>query len=152
VTQHDKDPAEPVIEAPVPPPSRRSTCCAGRGCINCDGTDLLLEQPLASAEYGTDGHGGPGWYYWDSDYLDEGSVGAFATRAEAETHANEAGYRFQAESDGPAQGAAEPSWQERGALLLGAYNRKRDAGLDIADALEQIADEFPDIFSGKALT
>jgi hypothetical protein len=35
---------------------------------------------------------GPGWYYWDDEYPEEGVVGAFATREEAEAHAREAGY------------------------------------------------------------
>lgn len=34
-------------------------------------------------------HDGPGWYYWDTDYPDEGSVGSFATKAEAVAHAAE---------------------------------------------------------------
>ena len=37
-------------------------------------------------------HAGVGWYYWDSEYPEEGSVGAFATREEALVHAMEAGY------------------------------------------------------------
>jgi hypothetical protein len=35
---------------------------------------------------------GPGWYYYDREYPDEGSVGAFKTREEARKHAAEAGY------------------------------------------------------------
>jgi len=37
-------------------------------------------------------HSGPGWYYYDAEYPDEGSCGAFATREEAVAHAEEAGY------------------------------------------------------------
>jgi len=37
-------------------------------------------------------HDGPGWYYYDAEYPDEGSCGAFATREEAIAHAEEAGY------------------------------------------------------------
>lgn len=37
-------------------------------------------------------HDGPGWYYLDDEYPDEGSVGAFATREEAEAHAKQCGY------------------------------------------------------------
>jgi hypothetical protein len=99
----DPDTTEPVTAEGIPPPSP-STCCAGRGCVNCDGTGLLADQPLATVEHGTDGHDGPGWYYWDSDYLDEGSVGGFATREEAEKHANEAGYRFAKEDECPVCG------------------------------------------------
>jgi hypothetical protein len=95
-----KPPYTAEQKEPITSPSPVSTCCAGSGCINCDGTGLLLEQPLASVEYGTDGHDGPGWYYWDTDYLDEGSVGGFATREEAEKHANAAGYRFALEHGG----------------------------------------------------
>ncbi len=45
---------------------------------------------------GDDAHGGPGWYYYDEDYQDEGSCGAFGTREEAEAHAKAAGYRIDA--------------------------------------------------------
>lgn len=38
-----------------------------------------------------DGHDGDGWYYWDAEYPDEGSVGAFGTRKEALEHATESG-------------------------------------------------------------
>lgn len=41
---------------------------------------------------GVDSHSGPGWYYWDSEYPDEGSVGPFTTREEALEHARAAGY------------------------------------------------------------
>lgn len=35
---------------------------------------------------------GPGWYYYDTEYRDEGVCGAFSTREEAVAHAEEAGY------------------------------------------------------------
>jgi hypothetical protein len=35
---------------------------------------------------------GPGYYYYDVEYPDEGVCGAFATREEAVAHAEEAGY------------------------------------------------------------
>lgn len=35
-------------------------------------------------------HDGPGWYWWDAEYPDEGSTGAFATRDEAEADARPA--------------------------------------------------------------
>lgn len=35
-------------------------------------------------------HDGPGWYYIYTEYPDEGSCGAFATRDEAEAHARAA--------------------------------------------------------------
>jgi hypothetical protein len=41
-------------------------------------------------EYFAEAHDGPGWYYYDDEYRDEGSVGAFATEAEARTHAEAA--------------------------------------------------------------
>lgn len=34
-------------------------------------------------------HDGPGWYYWDEEYTDEGVCGAFETLKEAEEHALE---------------------------------------------------------------
>lgn len=40
--------------------------------------------------YWEDAHDGPGWYYYDSEYPDEGSCGAFKSRQEAEDHAKEA--------------------------------------------------------------
>ena len=35
-------------------------------------------------------HSGMGWYYWDSEYPDEGSCGAFDTKREAYDHARKA--------------------------------------------------------------
>lgn len=56
------------------------------------------DKPLATIQYaappGEPWHDGPGWYYWDDEYRDEGSVGAFATREECESHAAEAGYQL----------------------------------------------------------
>jgi hypothetical protein len=40
--------------------------------------------------YWEDGHSGPGWYYYDREYPDEGSCGAFSSRSEAEEHAKDA--------------------------------------------------------------
>ena len=34
-------------------------------------------------------HDGPGWYYWDADYPEDGSCGAFVTLAEAIEHASD---------------------------------------------------------------
>lgn len=82
------------IVAPTP---ARSTCCDGAGCLNCNESGLLEEQPEATVvhwEANDAPHDGPGWYYYDQEYQDEGSVGAFATREEAEAHARDAGYRF----------------------------------------------------------
>ena len=79
-----------ALAVPLP-----STCCNGNGCCNCSDSGLLVDQPLASVEHFTEAHDGPGWYYWDDEYRDEGSVGAFETRVEAEAHAKEAGYRFE---------------------------------------------------------
>lgn len=63
------------------------------------------DRPLATLSFaepgGGDWHDGPGWYYWDDDYPDEGSIGAFATREEAEQHAVEAGYRVASREPSP---------------------------------------------------
>jgi hypothetical protein len=53
----------------------------------------LADAPTAVVVIGDETwHDGPGWYYYDDEYQDEGSCGAFATRQEAEAHAREAGY------------------------------------------------------------
>jgi hypothetical protein len=57
------------------------------------------DMPLASVEWFNDAHDGAGWYYWDDEYRDEGSVGAFLTRKEAEDHAKEGGYRIEEIAD-----------------------------------------------------
>lgn len=41
--------------------------------------DVLEEFKLEHAI----GHGGPGWYYWSTEYPEEGAAGPYATRAEA---------------------------------------------------------------------
>jgi hypothetical protein len=46
----------------------------------------------AIVEHWTKAHDGPGWYYYDEECHDEGSVGAFSTREEAEAHARAADY------------------------------------------------------------
>jgi hypothetical protein len=57
------------------------------------------DKPLAVLMYGDAGYDGAGWYYWDEEYPDEGSVGAFATREEAVAHAQtEGGYRVAPET------------------------------------------------------
>ena len=38
-------------------------------------------------------HDGPGWYYTIDEYPDEGSCGAFKTRADASDHARACGYK-----------------------------------------------------------
>lgn len=51
------------------------------------------EDPTASLHKGDESwHDGPGWYYVDDDYPDEGSCGAFATAEEARSHAEACGY------------------------------------------------------------
>ena len=50
-----------------------------------DGTIVFM---LGNADW----HDGPGWYYFDSEYTDEGSVGAFETRDEAVEHARADGW------------------------------------------------------------
>lgn len=39
---------------------------------------------------GDEGHGGPGWYYYDTEYPEEGCVGPYATEAEARAAARAA--------------------------------------------------------------
>ncbi len=59
-------------------------------------TDAMLEcdKPVAVMKLGDETwHDGPGWYYVDDEYRDEGSCGAFPTREDAVAHAREAGYR-----------------------------------------------------------
>ena len=53
------------------------------------------EKALAVVLHWDSGHDGPGWYYYDESYPDEGSVGAFTFRQDAETHAREGGYRVE---------------------------------------------------------
>ncbi len=48
-----------------------------------DATQMVLVE--------THGHDGDGWYYWEEEYPEEGSVGAFPTREEAIGHAEECG-------------------------------------------------------------
>ncbi len=38
-------------------------------------------------KYGEDGHDGKGWYYWETEYPEEGSVGAFWHEEAARSHA-----------------------------------------------------------------
>ena len=45
--------------------------------------------------YGENGHDGPGWYFYESEYPDEGSFGAYATRADAEDAARASGYEVE---------------------------------------------------------
>ena len=49
-------------------------------------------KPYAVISYGQ-GSYGPGWYYSDKEYPEEGCVGAFRTRKQAVKHAEENGYR-----------------------------------------------------------
>lgn len=37
--------------------------------------------------YFGDAHDGPGWYWWESDYREDGCTGSFATRDDAEANA-----------------------------------------------------------------
>lgn len=55
---------------------------------------LLANSDSAKAVvvYTTNGHDGSGWYYYDSEYPDEGSIGAFTSVESATEHAEEAGY------------------------------------------------------------
>ena len=50
--------------------------------------------------YWPDAHDGPGWYYYDAEYPEEGSCGAFATKREAIAHArDELGYAVVTEGE-----------------------------------------------------
>jgi hypothetical protein len=70
-----------------------STCCGGNGCLNCNDSGLAADQPTCTFHLGDESwHGGPGWYFVDDDYPDEGSAGAFGTREDAEKAATECGY------------------------------------------------------------
>lgn len=55
-------------------------------------------------------HGGPGWYYYDTEYPDEGSVGPFPCATDACAHATRSDYRVMVgpETDVPAA-AKEPA-------------------------------------------
>ncbi len=51
------------------------------------------EQPTCTIYwYGDDAHDGPGWYYVDDEYPEEGSVGSFLTWQGAADHATKADY------------------------------------------------------------
>ncbi len=53
------------------------------------------ELPVAIiVKWGEEAHDGPGWYYYDEEYKDEGSIGSFDTREEAVADAKAAGYRI----------------------------------------------------------
>lgn len=57
------------------------------------GHQETVELPTVTIYEGDDTwHDGPGWYWVDDDYPDEGSCGAFLTRAAAEAHAIACGY------------------------------------------------------------
>jgi hypothetical protein len=63
------------------------------------------DRAVAVVLHCTEGFDGLGWYYHDADYWEEGGVGAFASKQEAEGHAREADYRIAAESK--AQGGGQ---------------------------------------------
>lgn len=49
---------------------------------------------IAVVKWYDDTGDGPGWYYYDEEYQDEGVIGKFASREEAEEHAYAAGYQI----------------------------------------------------------
>ncbi len=52
------------------------------------------DEPEATLHLGdASWHDGPGWYYVDVEYPDDGSCGAFATSRDARDHAEAAGYQ-----------------------------------------------------------
>ena len=56
--------------------------------------DDTEDKPVAILEYGDSSwHDGDGWYYYDDEYRDEGSCGAFTFKQDAIAHAESAGYR-----------------------------------------------------------
>lgn len=57
-----------------------------------EGESMKDENYTATITYYEDAHDGPGWYYIDDVYPDEGSVGAFNSCSEAAEHAEATGY------------------------------------------------------------
>lgn len=53
------------------------------------------DKQVAIVLYYRKAYGGPGWYYYDEDYQDEGVCGPFDTKEEAKEHAEEAGYKVE---------------------------------------------------------
>jgi hypothetical protein len=67
------------------------------------------DAPTATlAEGDASWHDGPGWYYIDDEYPDEGSCGAFSTRNEAIEHARAAGFRV----DSAAMNTTDPETEK----------------------------------------
>ncbi len=60
-----------------------------RGAIMSQPEPIKLPENVSFYEGDANWHDGPGWYYVFSEYPDEGSVGAFATKDEAIAHAIE---------------------------------------------------------------
>jgi hypothetical protein len=54
---------------------------------------VIDDDPYVVAVGFFDGHGGPGWYYFEAEYEEEGCSGPFKTREEAEAHALTSGER-----------------------------------------------------------
>lgn len=50
------------------------------------------DQTATIRYYATGAYDGPGWYWIDAEYPDEGCVGAFATSDEAIANARDCGY------------------------------------------------------------
>lgn len=65
--------------------------CKSKLCVTCGNSPDGL--PVATIQFTDNGHDGAGWYYWDPEYPEEGSVGPFPTREDAATHAVGEGYR-----------------------------------------------------------
>jgi len=56
---------------------------------------MLIDKPTCTLYFATAEpawHDGPGWYYIEDEYPEEGSTGAFKTWEEAANHAEECGY------------------------------------------------------------
>jgi hypothetical protein len=52
----------------------------------------LVLTSRAVVKYWEEAHDGPGWYYYDEELPEEGSVGRFDTKEQAEAHAREHDY------------------------------------------------------------
>jgi len=86
-----------------PPPMRGMwTCSESHLCDLC--AQMASDAPPALVMHCKHAHAGPGWYYADDNYPDEGTCGAFKTEAEAVKHATDAGYQCVTVAEPPRKG------------------------------------------------
>lgn len=72
---------------------------------------MMNEQSIATLHEGdATWHDGPGWYYTDDECMDEGSIGAFASKEEAAYHAHQAGYFVRFKRPRSDRGTPSTSW------------------------------------------